>query len=399
MLFQGLKSFWRYGRAALILLINRKFIGMLGLCVALLMTSCSLPQVSAESRLFLNLSLSLLGDYNLSQAEFEGTTVGGISALSYDRQRDRIYALADDDTQPRFYTLNLDREETSPTFAKVTVEAVTQLNDHTQPESTGANLDGEGIEITHRGSVFVASEGNLATKIPPRLSEFQFSSGNWQGDLPLPKDYWSFDENGTFALGVQPNQGLESLAINLEGDRLFAATETPLVQDLPQAGSEETPYYSRFLHYWIGEPEPLLISENLYPLDAPNADMTRYGLSDLIPVDNAGHFLSLERSYSPVTGHSAKIYQMATGGATDISRSTLSPNANSVVPIMKKLLLNLNDLDISLQNLEGIILGPYLEDGSRSVILVSDNDFQPDTPTQFLLLRLEQKPQAITKSA
>ncbi len=402
MLFRCLKSFWNWNRSTLSdwnrpYSATGKALGILGLCVALFMTGCSIPQVSAESRLFLNLSLSYLGEYNLPQTEFEGTTVGGISALSYDRQRDRIYALADDDRQPRFYTLNLNRDETSPTFAKVTVEAVTRLQDLPQSATADLNLDGEGIELTHRSTVFVASEGNPAAKVPPRLSEFQLATGNWQGDLPLPKQYWSFDEAGTLALSVQPNQGLESLAINTEGDRLYTATETPLFQDLPQAGSVKPSYYSRFLHYWIGEPEPLLISEHHYPLDPPESDTTLYGLSDLVPVDNAGHFLSLERSYSPSKGYRAKIYQMETGNASDTSRTrTLSQSENSAVPIRKKLLLNLSDLGISLQNLEGVILGPYLEDGSRSIVLASDNNFQTDTPTQFLVFRLGQNQQSLS---
>jgi hypothetical protein len=363
----------------------------LGLCVVLLMTGCSLPQVSAESRLFLNLSTSFLGEYDLPQSEFKGTTVGGLSALSYDRQRDRIYALSDDNTQPRFYTLNLNHQDFSN--PSINVEDVTLLADPLKTETTPANLDGEGIEFTRQGTVFVASEGNIAAKVPPRLSEFQLESGTWTRDLPLPKSYWTLDRDGTKMLGVQQNQGLESLAINVEGDRLFAALEVPLTQDMPSTA--EKPYYSRFLHYWIGEPEPLLISENLYPLDPPLPDSQRYGLSDIIPVDDGGHFLSLERSYSPSTGYSAKIYQMVTGIATDTSKNNdLSLDSKNIVPIMKKQLLNLSDLNIRLQSLEGLILGPYLEDGSRSLILVSDNEFEANTPTQFLLLRLERKAQS-----
>lgn len=365
-----------------------------GLCFALLMTGCSLPQVSAESRLFLNLSASFLGEYDLPQSEFKGTTVGGFSALSYDRQRDRIYALSDDDTKPRFYTLNLNRQDlTNPTLTKITVEDVTLLADPLKTDTSPAQMDGEGIELTRQGMVFVASEGNIAAQVPPRLSEFELESGTWTRDLPLPKQYWTLNEDGTQALGVQPNQGLESLAINEEGDRLFAAIEAPLTQDTPS--TPDKPYYSRFLHYWIGEPEPLLISENLYPLDPPMPDSQKYGLSDIIPVDDGGHFLSLERSYSPSTGYSAKIYQMVTGIATDTSRNhDLSLNSTSIVPIMKKQLLNLSDLNMELQNLEGLILGPYLEDGSRSLILVSDNGFQADTPTQFLIFRLARNDQS-----
>ena len=352
--------------------------------LTLLLTGCSLPQVSAESRLFLNLSTALVGSYTLPQTNFNGTAVGGFSALSYDAQQDRIYGLVDDKVNPRVYTLHLNRAAPSSTPSAITVEAVTSLQDPLKIEGSkpNATLDGEGMVLTRRGTFFIASEGNLSLKIPPRLSEFNRGDGGWRQSLPLPPQYWSFNPEGVFDLGVAPNRGLESLAINAEGDRLFSATESPLQQDASHP-------YSRFLHYWIGEPEPLLISENLYPLDVAPTGSTRHGLSDLTSIDNAGHFLSLERSYSPTTGYSAMLYQFATGIATDTSGiRTLPPNLKGIVPILKQPLLNLADLNIPLQNLEGLSLGPRLQDGSRSLLLISDNQFDAKVPTQVLVLRL-----------
>jgi hypothetical protein len=358
-----------------------------GLSLALLLTSCSLPQVSAESRLFLNLSTALVASYTLPQTDFKGTTVGGFSALSYDPHQDRIYGLVDDEANPRVYTLHLNPAALTSNSNAVTIEAVTPLKDPTKTEGSepAVTLDGEGMVLTHRGTIFVASTGNSNLKIPPRLSEFNRVDGSWQQDLKLPKQYWGFDPEGTFELGVAPNHGLESLAINAEGDRLFSATEAPLHQDA-------THNYSRFLHYWIGEPEPLLISENLYPLDAAPAESTLHGLSDLTSIDNAGHFLSLERSYSPTTGYRAMLYQFATGIATDTSSiRTLPPNLKGIVPILKQPLLNLADLNIPLQNLEGLAFGPRLQDGSRSLLLISDNQFDSSVPTQVLMLRVGER--------
>ncbi len=57
--------------------------------------------------------------------------------------------------------------------------------------------------------------------------------------------------------------------------------------------------------------------------------------------------------------------------------------------VSKKLLYNLDDLGIPLDNIEGISWGPTLEDGSRALILVSDNNFTPGTQfTQFLAFRI-----------
>jgi hypothetical protein len=359
--------------------------------LTLLLTGCSLPQVRAESRLFLNLSTALVGSYTLPQTNFNGTTVGGFSALSYDAQQDRIYGLVDDKVNPRVYTLQLNREAPSSSPSTITVEAVTSIQDPLKPEGAkpAATLDGEGMVLTRRGTFFIASEGNLNLKIPPRLSEFNRVNGSWNQDLTLPKQYWAFDPEGTFDLGVSPNRGFESLAINAEGDRLFAATEGPLGQD-------KTHPYSRFLHYWIGEPEPILISEHLYPLEAPDAALDeapakeRYqGLRDLVSIDNAGHFIALEQSHSEMKGDRMVLYQLATGVATDIAgMRTLPPTLKGIVPILKKPLLDLADLNLPLHNLQGLTLGPQLADGSRSLLLISDNAMNPGVPTQVVMLRL-----------
>ncbi|MEM9979318.1 MAG: esterase-like activity of phytase family protein, partial [Cyanobacteria bacterium P01_D01_bin.2] len=113
-------------------------IGLLGI------TGCAVPQVSAEERLFLDLSVTAIDHVVLPMAEFEGTQVGGLSALAYDRDRDRYYALADDRQQPRFYTLTLDFDSTA--INGVTIDAVTPLTDG--DGGSIAPLDAEGMVLT-----------------------------------------------------------------------------------------------------------------------------------------------------------------------------------------------------------------------------------------------------------
>ena len=55
------------------------------------------------------------------------------------------------------------------------------------------------------------------------------------------------------------------------------------------------------------------------------------------------------------------------------------------MPVRKVLLLDLAEVDIRLDNLEGIGFGPSLPDGRRTLLLVSDNNFNADLQiTQFL---------------
>ena len=57
----------------------------------------------------------------------------------------------------------------------------------------------------------------------------------------------------------------------------------------------------------------------------------------------------------------------------------------SIHAAQKSLLLDLDELGIPLDNVEGMTFGPNLPDGRRSLILVSDNNFSPAAFTQFLL--------------
>lgn len=76
-------------------------------------------------------------------------------------------------------------------------------------------------------------------------------------------------------------------------------------------------------------------------------------------MDRGGHFLSLERSREEL-GLSEKIFQIATGGASDTSRiNSLKGEIKSIRPINKKLLLDLFKLG-SLDNLQGMTLDPRL---------------------------------------
>ncbi len=378
---------------------------VLAILSCLIFTGCSLPQVTAESRIFLNLDLELVGDYGLPQTTVEGTTVGGLSAITYDPRRDRIYALSDDRQKPRFYTLALDINETDQ-INEITVEGVTLLKDEQNAPVAPRILDPEGIALNPQGQLWISSEG-VQPKSPPILAAFDVTQGRWQTQLKLPSHFFPVPKTEEsdpldapeepIPQGISDNRGFEALALSPEGDRIFTATELPLIQDV-NPDDPDPKFYSRFLHYLVGDVRPLLVSESLYPLEPTTLGTGLNGLTELVTLDSGGHFLSLERSFSPLSGFKAQIFQIATGGATDTSRiDKLELPLQGVNPIFKQPLLNLQDLDIPLRNLEGMMLGPKLSDGSRSLLLVSDNGFEAEQPTQFLLFRLKQNPQQSTR--
>jgi hypothetical protein len=144
------------------------------------------------------------------------------------------------------------------------------------------------------------------------------------------------------------------------------------------------------MQYLIGNiARPMVVTEHVYLLDPKPSGARDNGLTELVTVDMGGHFLSLERTYG-LLGAGAKIFQLATGAATDTSGiATLKGDISRIVPVNKKLVLDLSTLDIYLDNLEGMTLGPRLPDGSQSLLLVSDDNFSDTQLTQFLLFRLK----------
>jgi 3-phytase len=117
------------------------------------------------------------------------------------------------------------------------------------------------------------------------------------------------------------------------------------------------------------------------------------GLVDLLAIDNQGKLLALERSFSPDTGNTIKIYELSLAKATDIkainSLTNLKTNQQEALQLAtKRLLLNLKDLQLptGLDNIEGLTWGEKLANGRQSIILVSDNNFSKSQFTQVLAL-------------
>ncbi|MEO0433617.1 MAG: esterase-like activity of phytase family protein [Cyanobacteria bacterium J06656_5] len=361
------------------------WLGVLGFGV----TGCTLPQVSAEERLFLDLSVKAVDHEVLPMDEFEGNQVGGLSAIAYDRNRSRFYALCDDRQRPRFYTLSLDLSPTG--INDMTVTAVTDLTD-----SDGgpiAPLDAEGMVLTPSNSLIVSSEGSPRQQIPPKLQEFDLATGRLKTDFRVPDRYLFGPAEGTTSdgqtQGIQENIGFEALTISApagsyEPFRLFVATEGPLYQDLDI--DPDIPFKNRWLHYLIDPNQYTLLSEHVYTMDAAPLGAVVNGLSEILSIDVGGHFLAIERAFG-LQGTSIKLYQLATGVATDVGAiATLQGDISGITPIRKQLVSDLTPLKPD--NLEAMTLGPKLKNGSQSLIMVSDNNFDTRQETQIWLFEL-----------
>jgi hypothetical protein len=352
-----------------------------------------MPPALAQARLFQPLALEFLGEYQLPAQVDNGLKLGGLSGLTYDRQRDQFYAISDDRQNPRFYTLTLKIAASGqqPALSAVEIEKVTLLRDAQGQPYPPDQLDPEGIALSPRNSLFISSEGVSSTQALPLIGEFDRQTGQLQQSLPLPQRFLALKPGQ----GIRDNLGFEALTLaatsTLADDpfRLFTAPENGLAQDLdPEAPSWAAPL--RWLHYGINSiGSPGLIAENPYLLDPAPAGTLANGLCDLLALPQEGTFLSLERTFG-LTGFGAKLFQVVNANATDTSRlASLAGGRSQLDPFRKQLLLDLSTLGLELDNLEGLSWGPRFADGSASLILVSDDNFRPEQVTQFLLFRVQ----------
>jgi hypothetical protein len=360
------------------------------------LTACDRPpQVLAEDRLFLNISVEFLGESQLPKTPFETTPVGGLSAITYDRATGLFYALSDDRSQgapARFYTLKLDIQPTG--IENVEIQAVTFLKDENGQLFPAGSLDPEGMALSPRNTVFISSEGIPSQGINPFIAEFDLKTGQKVGALRIPQRYLLNPPEDTEnpPRGVQENLGFEALTLSVvslapqDPFRLFVAPEGPLIQE------KDSRDRIRLLHYLINPiGPPVLLSENLYLLDPAPEGAISNGLTELVALDREGFLLSLERTFG-LDGAGAKLFQIATGEATDtLQYPLLNGDIDDVKPLRKQLLLDLRSLGFTLDNLEAMTLGPKLPDGSSTLILISDDNFSDNQVTQLLLFRLVEK--------
>jgi hypothetical protein len=298
---------------------------------------------------------------------FEGTTVGGLSSITYERRRDVFYAVSDDQANARFYTVAIDVRDLDVRF-----KAVTTLLAPDGAPYPAMSLDPEGLALTNDRELILTSEGLPAAMIDPFVRRYSLH-GAFRGDLRVPS---AFRVTADQSSGVRPNLGFESAGV--EDRYLFTANEGALYQDGPAATiSSGSPV--RILRYDLRKRRLdrrwTYVTDPVAEPPVPSTAFSVNGVVELLPLDD-DRLIAMERSFSvgaPDTGNTIRLFEVELRG--DRAR--------------KRLLLDLDDLGIPLDNVEGMTFGPRLRGGDRSVVLVSDNNFAPAQFTQFLLFALD----------
>lgn len=310
---------------------------------------------------------------------------GGLSGIDYDRKSSEYVAVSDDRSEngkARFYTLRLPLDGAAFADDKPALDGLTVLDDTTGAPFAPKAVDPEAIRWTPGGkSLLWTSEGASSSGQSAFVREAT-ASGGYVRELPLPKAYAPVrSASGALTAGVRNNQALEGLTLSPDGSKAVTVTENALVQDGPAAGLT------------VKSPSRLLVTdrktgtaqaEHVYEVDpisdAPTAPLPApvgtysadRGVSEILAV-NETDYLTVERSFASGVGFAIRLYWTSTIGATDVSgKEALSGTEK---PMPKKLLYDFTTSGTDADNVEGITWGPALPDGSRSLVLVADDNF------------------------
>jgi hypothetical protein len=324
---------------------------------------------------------------------YAGTTVGGLSSITYDASRGVFYSLSDDQSQfnpARFYTLRVDLSAGHLANGDVQFTGVTTLLAPGGQPYAPLSLDPEGLTLTKSGELVVTSEGIAARGIPPWVRRYSLG-GTFLGDLPVPDAFLPT----SVTHGVRQNLAFEAAAVARDGRHLFVGMEGALAQDGP-AATLNNASAARILRYNLVtrglDRQYLYFTDPIAEPPVPPNQFAVSGLVELLPF-NDEFMLSMERSFSvgaPGTGNTIKLYSVAFPGADNVNGAdSIAGSLGSIRPVKKTLLLDLRTLGIPLDNVEGMTIGPTLPDGRRSLVLVSDNNFAASQFTQFLLFAID----------
>ena len=331
--------------------------------------------------------LRLIGETRLPhKLAFQNTTVGGLSGIDFDPASGLYYLLSDDggnQSPPRFYTARL--AFTSDKLGAIELTSVTLLQGLSapDPEAIRWHAPSQSLLWTSEGNALLGAQPSLQQARPDGALIRKFA-------LPAMFDFGLLS-------GSRINSTFEGLAVTPDGLSAWLAMEAALRQDGPEPTIEAPGGPCRFTQIDVATGKSL--RQIAYVPDAipkapfpPNANADN-GVVEVLMLD-AHRMLVLERAYmaglDDKTRNSLRLYLIDTRQASDtLSVAALKPDNHT--PAAKTLVADFASFPAltQLDNTEGMCWGPNLPNsngkpGNRTLLFVSDDNFNPRQITQFL---------------
>ncbi len=321
-----------------------------------------------------NVELRYLDDYILpSDLIVDETKVGGLSGIDF--HANKYYLVCDHPGNPRIYKSEIILKQNL--IDTILISEVIKLNRASGflKENT---LDLEGIRIDDGSeNIVLTSEGAISKNQKPSIF-YVNSDGEFIKNFELP-DYFT-------STGIQQprNNGVfEGLTKDYKNEGFWVGMELPLTKDgsKPKLFPTRSPIRITHFNKESGKAdEQFVISlENISKI--PWMYFAVNGLTELIQY--APHqFLVLERAFSAghgSYGNTVRIFNINTKNATNtldfqnLRKQKYTKATKELVFDFKSVKKKLTEGIID--NIEGMTFGPDLPNGNKSLILISDNNF------------------------
>ncbi len=331
---------------------------------------------------------------------YNNTVVGGLSGIDYDKKNDVYYFVCDDRSEKnpaRFYTARIFFTPMGiDSVAFTDVNFMRQPNGNTFPDSKENPFltpDPEAIRYNPVAKNLVwTSEGERIVKgtnmvlVNPTINIIDIK-GNFIDSFALPQNLVMQAKE----LGPRKNGVFEGASFANNYKTLFVNVEEPLYDDGPSADVVDNNAYIRILEFDVTTKKNT--AQFAYKLDPvaykaiPSTAFKVNGVPEILSIGK-NKLLVIERSFS--TGRIActiKVFIADMNNATNIANENLIGFKN-FTPAQKKLLLNMDDLGIYTDNIEGVTFGPTLPNGHKTLLFVADNNFNVLEKAQLLLFEV-----------
>lgn len=348
-------------------------------------------------------ALRFIKDLSLTTGtEVGGLPLGGLSGCAYDENQKRFYAISDDRSErapARIFEFEINLEPE----VKISPKNVLLLTDEKGNHFAKRKVDFEALVLLENGNFLLSSEGNgdLRPRLPPEFMLFD-SMGKRLSSWSLPS-YLVPEQKSKQLLGVRNNLAFEAFSKIPNTQKLLAISEQALIQDGPETGND-TRSPSRVLVFEAKGDyrDAKVVQSYVYQTDSffdiLNEPTVKgdSGVSETLAL-NEKEFIVLERSFFPsILKTRIRLFKaQIQATSTDVSQYESLKDVK-YIPVKKELLVDLNDylplLDksySSLDNIESMCWGPRFKNGKRSLILVSDNNFNIFQRTQFVILETD----------
>lgn len=297
----------------------------------------------------------------------------------------------------------------------------------------GLSFDPEGFSVAPNGHFYVSDEyGPSVYELKP--------DGSFLRAFTIPENLIPKEANGklnyvdgrpTITNGRQDNRGFEGLTLSSDGSKLYAMLQDPLVNEGSSDGSPDGRRSRNLRLVEFDTATGKSTAQYIYQLESladinsripgtkddfgANSQGRNIGISSITAL-NDKEFLVLERdnrgfgvdavnglvadsTATPPPVATKRVYKIDLTNATNVSTISLA-NTNTlptgVNPVSKSLFLDIaatlspdnpGDWTKIAEKMEGLAIGPRLNDGSYALLIGTDNDFSvtqdDNSTTQF----------------